>query len=306
MKIVALGGGHGLAATLKAAREISSNLTAVVGVSDNGGSSGRLREEFSILPPGDLRMALTALCDEQESDWAELLQYRFQGDGPLAGHAVGNLLIAALWQSRNDVVSGLDSVCKLLNAHGRVLPLALSPMDLVAEVIDSAGAKKEIAGQVAIATAEDRVSRIKFDVQKVQLCEETLSAIHAADVLLMGPGSWFTSVLTHLAVPAVAEAFVSSRAKKILVLNLVNQAGETEGFSPVEHLEALSETNPEIRFDVVLVDQKHFSSDLEITAQRLGAVLQSHEFADASNPAKHNPSALAAAIKQSLAANERK
>lgn len=303
MKAVALGGGHGLAATLKALRLLTDEVTAVVGVSDNGGSSGRLRDEFGILPPGDLRMALTALCDEKESDWAELLQFRFSGTGSLSGHAVGNLLIAALWQSRGDIVRGLDAVCKLLNAHGRVLPLVLSPMDLVAEVKTVTGEIADVHGQVAIATTPHRVNRIKFDDQNVELCDETLQAIAQADVLVMGPGSWFTSVLTHLAVPEVSAAFSSSKAKKILVLNLVSQSGETEGFSPVEHLDALLQTNPDIRFDVVLVDRRHESVELQQTSEKLGARLIGRPLSEPTNLAKHEPSELARAIADSFERN---
>lgn len=300
MKAVALGGGHGLAATLRALRLLTDEVTAVVGVSDNGGSSGRLREEFGILPPGDLRMALTALCDERESDWAELLQYRFSGAGVLSGHAVGNLLIAALWQSKRGIVQGLDAVCKLLNAHGRVLPLVLSPMDLVAEVKTSSGEVEYVSGQVAIATTEHRVQRIKFDDQNIELCPETLHAINQADLLVMGPGSWFTSVLTHLAVSEVSAAFSKSKAQKILVLNLVSQSGETEGFSPVEHLEALAQTNPNINFDVVLVDNRHESDDLRRAAIKLGARLMGRQLAEPSNLAKHEPNSLANAIADSM------
>ncbi len=303
MKAVALGGGHGLAATLRALRLLTDELTAVVGVSDNGGSSGRLRDEFGILPPGDLRMALTALCDEKESEWGELLQFRFAGAGALSGHAVGNLLIAALWQSRGGIVPGLDAVCKLLNAHGRVLPLALSPMDLVAEVKTSTGAIEEISGQVAIATTEHRVQRIKFDAQSVELCAETLQAIEEAELLVMGPGSWFTSVLTHLAVPEVSDAFSRSNAKKILILNLVSQSGETEGFSPVEHLDALAQTNPTINFDMVLVDERHESEELRLAAEKLGAQVFGRPLAEPLNLAKHEPKALARAIADSFERN---
>lgn len=306
MKFVALGGGHGLAATLRALKSITPEITAVVGVSDNGGSSGRLREEFSILPPGDLRMALTALCDDNETEWADLLQFRFSGDGPLAGHAVGNLLISALWQSRSNVVAGLDAVCKLLNAHGRVLPLVLTPMDLVAEVVSGTGELLEIEGQVAIATTEHRVNRIKFDYSTVQLCPETLAAISEADVLIMGPGSWFTSVLTHLAVPAVAHAFKSSNATKILILNLVSQSGETEGFSPVQHLEALVQTNPDIEFDFIIAEAALVSNELIRAVADLGAELISETLTDTENVSKHNPAALASAISKSIATIGRK
>ena len=133
-KVVALGGGHGLAATLTALRSVTSNITAVVTVADNGGSSGRLREEFPIMPPGDLRMALAALCgdDAWGRDWADIMQYRFTSDGPLNGHALGNLLLAALWDRDEDVVVGLDRVGALLKVVGRVLPMTAEPLTIEA------------------------------------------------------------------------------------------------------------------------------------------------------------------------------
>lgn len=296
MKYVALGGGHGLAVTLKALRTLSSDLTAVVGVSDNGGSSGRLREEFGILPPGDLRMAVTALCADPEKSWAELLQYRFQGTGHLSGHAVGNLLITALWESRKDIVAGLDTVCELLNAQGRVLPLALSPIDLVAETIDRNGEIQLVSGQVEIATTSNRVNRIHFDADSIELCPQTLAAIQSAEVIVMGPGSWFTSVLTHLALPGVATQIQKSSATKILILNLVSQQGETENFSPAEHLQAIRNQNPEINFDYVLIDDSLINPAVEALAGALGWRLVASNLIDSLNSAKHDPQRLAAAI----------
>ena len=136
MKVVALGGGHGLAASLAALRRVTRDITAVVTVADDGGSSGRLRREFGVLPPGDLRMALAALCgdDDWGTTWSKVVQHRFGGDGELGGHAVGNLLIAALWDLLGDPVAGLDWVGRLLRTAGRVLPMAAVPLDIVAEV----------------------------------------------------------------------------------------------------------------------------------------------------------------------------
>ena len=142
-KVVALGGGHGLAATLTALRSFTSHITAVVTVADNGGSSGRLREEFPILPPGDLRMALAALCSDDEwgRSWADIMQYRFTSDGELNGHAVGNLLLAARWERDEDTVAGLDRVGALLKVIGRVLPMASAPLDIEATFENSIGTK---------------------------------------------------------------------------------------------------------------------------------------------------------------------
>ena len=136
-RVVALGGGHGLAASLTALRRVTDRLTAVVTVADDGGSSGRLRQEFDILPPGDLRMALAALCSDDHvgRTWASVLQARFRGDGPLGGHAIGNLLIAGLWQQLGDPVEGLDMVGDLLRTRGRVLPMSAVPLEIEADVL---------------------------------------------------------------------------------------------------------------------------------------------------------------------------
>jgi uncharacterized cofD-like protein len=306
VKIVALGGGHGLAATLRSLKKISNaEITAIVGVSDNGGSSGRLRSEFGVLPPGDLRMALTALCDEGEKSWAEVLQFRFDGDGPLAGHSAGNLLITALWQSKQNVVEGLDAVSNLLHAKGRVLPLALTPIDLRAETIDATGRVEIVQGQVEIATTENRVVRILTDLSGVDNCDETLAAISDAEVLVLGPGSWFTSVLTHLTIPAVSQALVESNALKILVLNLVNQSGETDGFSPAEHLEAIRGEEPALNFDFVVLDDKLLSPDVEIVAKSLGWRLVSAALAEKNDPTKHDLEALSQILQNCIRTVER-
>lgn len=220
-RVVALGGGHGLAATLAALRQITSAITAIVTVADNGGSSGRLREEFPIYPPGDLRMALAALCadDEWGRSWAEIMQYRFESDGPLDGHAVGNLLLAALWNKGEDPVAGLDRVGSLLKVIGRVLPMSVAPLDIEATFTNSTG-RFIVKGQVQVATAKGRLESLRILPENPQARPEALSAISEAEWIVMGPGSWFSSVLPHLMVPQQREVLVQSSGKKILILNL--------------------------------------------------------------------------------------
>ena len=294
LKIVALGGGHGLAASLRALKKLTPHLTAVVGVSDNGGSSGRLRKEFDVIPPGDLRMALTALCDETTGQmWADVLQHRFAGDGPLKGHALGNLLITALWQQQGDVVAGLDAVSRLLNAQGRVLPLALQPLDVVADVDFGDRGIQEVSGQVSVARTEGRVIDVRLEPANPTLCSETMDSIAEADVIVMGPGSWFTSVMNHLVLPAMAQALRESSARRILVANLVPQSGETDGFSAAAHLDALAAHGGGLTFDAVLIDSALQEADLEASAQRLGAQVVSAPLADSENPQVHNPERLA-------------
>ena len=249
-KVVALGGGHGLYASLSGLRRVSRDLTAVVTVADDGGSSGRLRREFGVLPPGDLRMALAALCgdDSWGTTWSRVIQHRFTGDEGLGGHAVGNVLIVALWELLGDTVQGLDWVARLLGAHGRVLPMASVPLDLVAEVEGADPDRPDeltvVKGQVACATTTGRVRSISLIPADPPACPEALQAIGAADWVVLGPGSWFTSVLPHLLVPELAAALVGTRARRLVALNLAPQPGETTGFSPHAHLEVLAEHAP--------------------------------------------------------------
>ncbi|MHB0929532.1 MAG: gluconeogenesis factor YvcK family protein, partial [Candidatus Nanopelagicales bacterium] len=260
-RVVALGGGHGLAATLQALRRVTDDITAIVGVSDDGGSSGRLRREFGVIPPGDLRMALAALCgdDAWGRTWARVVQHRFGGDGELSGHALGNLLIAGLWEHTEDIVTGLAWVAELLDAHGRVLPLANQPLDIVAEVMGLNGndpaAVTEVRGQVSVARTRGTVQRVRLEPADVEPCAESLAAIAEADAIIMGPGSWYTSVLPHLLLPRMREAIARSRAKRICVLNLAPQAGETMNFELHTHLDVLHAFAPELGFDVVLADR---------------------------------------------------
>ena len=184
-------------------------LTAVVTVADDGGSSGRLRSEFGVLPPGDLRMALAALCgdDEWGETWARVLQHRFAGTGEMRGHVVGNLLIVSLWELLGDHVEALDWVGRLLGARGRVLPMALTPLDITAEVsgLDPADpdALTTVRGQVAVATSHGTIESISLLPPDLPAVPEAVAAIRDADLVVLGPGSWFTSVLPHLMVPAL-------------------------------------------------------------------------------------------------------
>jgi uncharacterized cofD-like protein len=184
--VAALGGGHGLAASLSALRRLTNRLTAIVTVADDGGSSGRLRQEFDILPPGDLRMALAALCgdDEVERVWAEVLQARFHGDGDLGGHSIGNLLIAGLWQEMGDPVAGLDMVAALLGIKGRVLPMAAVPLVIEADVIGADATRPDevrvVTGQEAVALATGVISDVRLNPADPPAVPEAVEAIASA------------------------------------------------------------------------------------------------------------------------------
>lgn len=298
--VVALGGGHGLYANLTALRRVTDRLTAIVTVADDGGSSGRLREEFGCLPPGDLRMALAALCGDDRTGrtWADVLQARFPGDGALGGHAIGNLLIAGLWQELGDPVAGLDMVASLLGARGRVLPMAAVPLEIEAEVIGLDPSRPDEAfplrGQSTVATTTADVSTVRLLPADPPACEESLNAVRDADWVILGPGSWFTSVIPHLLVPDLAHAIMNTSARRMLVLNL-EPAGETQGFSPARHLEILAEHAPALRLDVVLVDTQFADGDEHLSrfAQSLGARLIVADLAMRDGSARHDPFRLA-------------
>ena len=262
LKCVALGGGHGLYTSLTALRSVSDDVTAIVTVADDGGSSGRLREEMGILPPGDLRMALSALCEDTEwgHTWRDVLQLRFDTEGPLNGHAVGNLLIAALWTRTGDIVDGLDWVGRLLRARGRVLPLAGEPLEIAATVRD-ADSEIEVRGQVAVATARGRVTSVSITPAEPAVPEATLAALHAADLIVLGPGSWYTSVLTHFLVQPVAQALVAAGPRTVVILNIAHEDPETAEMGRADDVRALRELAPTFAPALVLVDATHEDDD---------------------------------------------
>lgn len=298
-RVVALGGGHGLAASLQALRQVTQDITAVVTVADDGGSSGRLRDELGALPPGDLRMALAALAGEDDwgRTWSGLLQHRFDGAGPLGGHAVGNLLLAGLAEATGDPVVALDLVGRLLGSAGRVLPMSPVSLQICADVVDAAGGVREVVGQVAVATATGQVRSVRLRPPDPPACPEAVKAVVDADWVIFGPGSWFTSVLPHLLVPELRDALVHTRARRLVVLNLVPQTGETEGFSPEEHLDVLADHAPELNPDVVLadshavVDTRGLMSAVEAAGGRL---VLAPLAADDGSP-RHDPGRLASA-----------
>lgn len=303
--VVALGGGHGLAASLAALRLVADPITAVVTVADDGGSSGRLRREFGVLPPGDLRMALSALCDDTEwgHQWRDVLQHRFAGSGELAGHSLGNLLIVSLWELLGDTVGGLDLVGRLLGARGRVLPMASVPLGIEASVlgVDPArpDALSEVRGQVEVATTTGRVMAVRLVPERPPACAEAVAAVHAADWVVLGPGSWFTSVMPHLLVPDLRDALVETKAAKLVTLNLQMQTSETEGFSAENHLEVLAAHAPDLHLDAVLVDPGVVGDErvLRRVASSLGATLVLAPVRAHGRPGQHDSLRLAAAYR---------
>lgn len=302
--VVALGGGHGLAASLRALRRVTDDVTAVVAVSDDGGSSGRLRKEFDVVPPGDLRMALAALCgdDSWGRTWSRVVQHRFAGDGELAGHSLGNLLITALWEETGDIVTGLDWVGALLGAHGRVLPVAAVPLEVVADVAglhrDDPAILERVVGQVEVATTRGQVVSLRLEPADAPACPEAVEAIRGADAVVLGPGSWFTSVLAPLQVRGIGDAVCHARGRVVVVLNLVPQAGETSGFSPHRHLQVLARQVPALRVDTVLADPDHVEDvdALAAAARDLGARVALAPVASRDGTPRHDVDLLASAL----------
>ena len=273
-RIVAFGGGHGLAAMLSALRDISSEITAVVTVADNGGSSGQLRSEFGVMPPGDLRMALSALCSDDEwgSSWAQALQHRFESEGPLNGHALGNLLLTALWNLNNDPVVGLDKVGELLRIVGRVLPMAAIPIEIEATLkpLSSGQPGRVIRGQVEVAEAAGEVVSVRLIPDSPPVLSEVLEAIENAEWITIGPGSWYSSVLPHLLVPQIRTALANSNAKIVVFLNLDARTvkDEASALSPEVQIEFLKTHAPEVKIDYLVADNSIKTTGLEAIANK--------------------------------------
>ncbi len=306
-RVVALGGGHGLAMTLRALRLLGIEPIAIVGTGDDGGSSGRLREHLGVPPPGDLRMALAALSGDPRDDserqglWLRVLQHRFGGSGDVEGHALGNLILVALWQELGDVVGGLDRLGQLLDARGRVFPNSLDPVLVVADVADGDGHVGEVRGQARLTMTRGVVSELRLEPAEPRPCREAIDAADGADVILLGPGSWFTSVLPHLRIPALRESLARSTARKVLILNAGPQRGETEDFTAASHLRSWADLVPDVRLDVVLADPEAVedTGTLAAACRRVGAHLH---LADVlRGPGVHDPARLSSALEPLLA-----
>ena len=300
--IVAMGGGHGLAATLTALREITTDITALVTVADNGGSSGRLRKEFGVMPPGDLRMALAALCadDEWGRGWAQVLQHRFTSDGELNGHSVGNLLLTALWEIYEDPVIGLARVGDLLRVVGRVLPMSSIPLEIEARVRENSGTPiTTIRGQSQVASARGVIESVQLIPDSPPAHPEALAAIERAEWITLGPGSWYSSVLPHLLIPDTRAALTQTRAKKLLLLNLVapHPGDEAAELAAAGRLAFLKEHAPKVHFDVVLADPSILSSELAEYVSSLGSQLVVRDVAHAPTSDQHDPKKVVSALR---------
>lgn len=249
-KIVAIGGGTGLSMLLKGIKNITNNITAVVTVGDDGGSSGRLREELGVLPPGDIRNCIAALADDEDLV-TKLFQYRFKIGEGLKGHSFGNLFLTALCSITGDMVRAVKESSNVLSIRGRVLPSTLDNMKLAAEMEDG----RVIHGESAIPEAGGKIKRLFTEPAECKALPEVLDAIKDADLIIMGPGSLYTSVIPNLLIKEIASAVADSHAKKIYVCNIMTQKGETDNYSVASHVNALiSHAGSSDILDAVLVN----------------------------------------------------
>lgn len=302
-RIAALGGGTGLASLLRGIKTAPVDITAIVTVADDGGSSGRLRRELGILPPGDIRNCLVALADD-ESLMGRLFQHRF-ADGDLSGHPFGNLFLAALAEVTGSFDLAIHECSRVLKIRGEVLPSTLSQIRLWAERANG----EVVSGETRIAAGVGACRRVWLDPEPAAH-PPAIRAIERADMVLLGPGSLFTSVLPHLAVPEIAAALVATRGLRVYVCNVMTQPGETDGFDAADHLERVLEAVPGA-VDVVVVHDGPVDRDAAATymaqgqepvapvtdrLRRLGVRVVTGDLAEAGTVVRHAPAALAAVL----------
>ena len=254
--ITVVGGGTGLSTLLRGMKYITNNCTAVVTSADDGGSSGRLRKELGIIPPGDLRNCLTALAD-REPLMERLMQYRFKGDSPLAGHCFGNLFIAAMAEAEGGMEEGLNATSQILKVRGRVIPSTLEDIQLQAEMSDGT----IVSGESKIPEARKRIKKMLMKPTNASASKGAVDAILKSDVLIFGPGSLYTSVSPNLLVEEIREAILKSDAVKIYVCNVMTQPGETDGYGAFEHVRALIDHMGHQFLDYVIVNDQKITTE---------------------------------------------
>ncbi len=267
LKLVAIGGGTGLSTLLAGLKQLVGasdggegiwleTLSAIVTVSDDGGSSGRLRDELQMLPPGDIRNCMVALS-EDSTLLSRLFRYRFRGSGELGGHSFGNLFLAALTEVTGDFVEAVRLSSEVLASKGRIYPATINDVRLVAELEDGS----EVHGETQISASRLPIRHLRLEPAQCLPLPEALTAIRAADVVTVGPGSLYTSILPNLLVTRVADAIGQTRAIKIFICNLMTQPGETDGYTARQHLETVKKYVPEIAFDYVILNNHPISDE---------------------------------------------
>lgn len=250
-KVVVIGGGTGLSVLLKGLKTFPVDITAIVTVADDGGSSGKIRQELKIPPPGDIRNVLVALS-EVEPLLEELFQHRFQNGDSLHGHSLGNLLLAGMASITGDFARGVKELSRVLNVKGKVLPAANEQIILHAEYEDGTFVK----GESNIPKGKKKIKRVFLEPEKPKPLEESLTAIEEADLIVLGPGSLFTSVIPNLLVSEICECIKSAQAQKVYICNVMTQPGETDGFTAADHVEAIYNHVNDRLFDAILVNKQ--------------------------------------------------
>lgn len=264
--ITVVGGGHGLSVLLRGIKQATSNVTAVVTVADDGGSSGRLREELGMIPPGDLRNCLVALADT-EPLMEKLFQHRFEGDSQLSGHSFGNLFIAAMAQVTGDVETALKESSKVLAVKGRVLPASKEFVRLDAIMEDGS----VVCGESKIPEAHKKIHRVKLFPEHVEAVQSSLDALRDAEAIVLGPGSLYTSIMPNLLVEGIGDALCRSRAVKIYICNVMTQPGETDGYTASMHVKAILDHAGRNAVDYVIVNSTPVPEDLKKKYAEAGA-----------------------------------
>lgn len=257
-KIVVIGGGTGLPVLLRGLKKYPVDITAIVTVADDGGSSGRLRTEFEIPPPGDIRNVIAALS-EAEPLIIDMFQHRFNSSNELSGHSLGNLIIAALTSITGDFVQAVKEMSRVLNVHGQVLPAANQSVVLHAEMMDGSF----VSGESKIPSLRKEIKRVFLTPEIIKPLPETIEAIREADMIVIGPGSLYTSILPNLLVPGLGQEVCNAEAPKVYICNLMTQPGETTGFTASMHVKALYEHMDCSFVDTILVNNEEIPPDLQ-------------------------------------------
>ncbi|WP_025274824.1 gluconeogenesis factor YvcK family protein [Haloglycomyces albus] len=295
-KVVAFGGGRGLSTSLHSLTQLPVDLTAVVTVADNGGSSGVIRDSRPVLPAGDLRKALVATASPGRTQTADLFRHRFDGNDFLTGHPVGNIILTSLLERHDDPVTAIDRAAELLGCRARILPMATSPLDIEAD-LSQGDTISTVRGQHQIAVANGDVEQIRLIPGDTPATPAAIRAIEEADWHVFGPGSWFTSVIPHFLLPELRDAIARSTARRIAVLNLAEE-NETNGFDTAAHMRVLTQYAESVRFHHV-ISQRSRNDDglasLNKAAEALGAELVTADIA--ADPVTHDVAALAALLR---------
>ncbi|MBK3496006.1 YvcK family protein [Viridibacillus sp. YIM B01967] len=256
-RIVILGGGTGLSTLLRGLKKFPIDLTAIVTVADDGGSSGRLRDDYDIPPPGDVRNVIAALSGV-EPLVEEMFQYRFSASDDLGGHSLGNLMLTALTEITGDFSHAIREMSRVLNVHGKVLPAANQRITLFAELIDGT----IVQGESKIPTFNTGIKRVFLSPEDVKPLPEAVSAINRADIIIIGPGSLYTSILPNLLVEDIQKAIINAKGKKVYICNLMTQAGETQHFSASDHVQALYDHVGQPFIQTILINKEEVPASI--------------------------------------------